>query len=107
MALSENWSQWVYMSLSNFNQNRINETYGFRAVDNGRNIFLVLVIFAFFLADERPQFIQINRWAPELVAVQVEIPHTNFTEVTRMAETQNIMFSKGAFVEHQAPDFKK
>jgi len=45
---------------------------------------LVQVLIAFLGRDERPQLVEVDNGLPELVLKLVEVPHTDFTEVTGM-----------------------
>jgi hypothetical protein len=42
------------------------------------------VLLTGLLRDKSPQLIKVQNWAPELVALQVEVSHTDLTEVTRV-----------------------
>lgn len=61
------------------------ETYEFHQVDDGSLSALLLLELSELLgSDQRPELVQVDL-GPELVlAAQVEVPHTNFAEVTRM-----------------------
>lgn len=52
--------------------------------DGSLRILLLLQFIDFVDADQRPQLIQVKSWAEFVLATQVEVPHTNFTEVTGM-----------------------
>lgn len=65
-------------------------TYSTNTIYDWRLLFYVLVLQSSLFRDQSPQLFQVNRWAVVLVSVQVEISHTNFTEVTWMAEICNI-----------------
>uniref|UniRef100_A0A1L8E6G3 Uncharacterized protein n=3 Tax=Haematobia irritans TaxID=7368 RepID=A0A1L8E6G3_HAEIR len=57
----------------------------FDQVDYGGFRSLLLFQFSNFVdADQRPQFIQVNGGAEFVLTAQVEVPHTNLTEVTWM-----------------------
>lgn len=60
-------------------------TYEFHQINDWN--FAVLAFSAFnagLVADQGPQFVQSDGWAELVVAVQVEIAHTQFTEITGM-----------------------
>lgn len=61
------------------------ETYELDEVDDGHLAFLVVLQFgALLLVDQRPQLVQIEGRAEVVVAVQMEVAHTQLTEVTGM-----------------------
>jgi len=45
---------------------------------------VLLGLLAFLITDQRPQFVQVHRWAEFVVAVQMEIALTHFSKVTGM-----------------------
>lgn len=49
--------------------------------------------FSVLLSNERPEFVEVEGWSEAVVAVQVEMSHTNFTEVTWMVfvEVDSVM----------------
>lgn len=60
-------------------------TYELHQIDNGHfAVLAVLQLSEFLVADQRPQFVQINCRAEVVVAVQMEITHTQLAEVTGM-----------------------
>lgn len=63
----------------------MDDTYEFDQVDNWNLAFLVFAaLFTSFFADQWPQFVQTDGWAEFVVGSQMEISHTQFTEVSRM-----------------------
>lgn len=70
-------------------------TYSSYDVDDWSLVFIIFVVFPGFLRHQGPQFFHIDRWTEKLVKSFVEVPHTNFTKVTWMAEKQSVsIFSK-------------
>lgn len=61
------------------------KTYKLNQIDNWRLCALLLLQFGELLrSDQRPQFVQID-FGPELVlAAQMEVPHADLAEITRM-----------------------
>lgn len=61
------------------------KTYELNQIDDWRLRALLLLQFSELLSsDQGPQFVQVN-FGPELVlATQMEVPHANLAEVTRM-----------------------
>lgn len=60
-------------------------TYKFNQVNDGGFGTLLLLKFSNFVdADQRPQLVQVKSRAEFVLTAQVEVSHTNFTEVTRM-----------------------
>ncbi len=55
------------------------------AVDDGRHVLLLLVLLSRLLGHQRPQLVQVDRWAPVLVPRQVVVTHADLSEVTWMA----------------------
>lgn len=61
------------------------ETYGLGDVDDGRLALLGLLgLLLRLLRHERPEALDVDRRAVRAVAQQVEVAHTDLTEVTRM-----------------------
>lgn len=67
------------------NSDILNETYKLNQIDNwSLSALLLLELSKLLGSDQRPQFVQIN-FGPELVlATQMEVPHANLAEITRM-----------------------
>lgn len=59
-------------------------THKLNNVDDRDLAWVLLGTFTVLLSDQTPQFIQIKKRAELVVAVQMEIPHTDLSEVTRM-----------------------
>lgn len=68
-------------------------TYSSYDVDDWSLVFVIFVVFPGFLRHQGPQFFHIDRWTEKLVKSFVEVPHTNFTKVTWMAEKQSVLYS--------------
>lgn len=43
------------------------------------------------LADQRPQLVQVDGGAVDGVSLQVVVPHTHLSKVTRVAETHKVL----------------
>ena len=54
------------------------------SVNNGNNLRVLLEARLLLLRDKCPQLVDVDDCAPVQVAGQVEVAHTNLTEVTRM-----------------------
>jgi hypothetical protein len=53
-------------------------------VNDGHNIRIFIQTLLFLCRYQTPELVDVDDWSPRLVAGQVEVSHTNFTEVTRM-----------------------
>ncbi len=57
-------------------------------IDDWSLVFLVSIILLSLFADEGPDLIQVDCGAVEFVHSLVKKPHSNFTEITRMAKKE-------------------
>ena len=95
------------------NNNNSSRTYVLQSI-NDRNLLGVLVLFTNTFTSQRPDLVKVDNRAPVLVALQVEVTHTDLTKVTRMVlvhvdtvmvlttskTTTTRMLSVLAFIEH-------
>ena len=53
-------------------------------IDNGNNVGSSSKTLLLLRWDKAPELVDVDDWSPVLVSGQVEVAHTNLTEVTRM-----------------------
>jgi hypothetical protein len=53
-------------------------------IDDWNFVGLLLCTLVIILSNQSPQFVEVEGWAIIVITIQVEVSHTNFTEISRM-----------------------
>jgi len=92
IALQKKENQNEQMWISHFSPNssppsvkRIWKTYSSQSIYNYSLVGLVLIRLPVLFGDQSPQAINVDCGAVFNVLLEMEVPHTNLTEITRMA----------------------
>lgn len=94
------WFEYCFDPIGNFNKIPTNKqysqtfsiTYRSDTINDRGFLCIFLVVFSCLFRYKRPEFVQVNTGAKELVVCLVVIPHSNLTKITRMAESDIQMF---------------
>lgn len=60
------------------------DTYELNDVNDWNFVGFLGSAFSVFLSDQRPQFVEIECWGEAVIAVQVEVSHSDLSEITGM-----------------------